>query len=177
VSATRPNGTFNGTLHHKAEPVEYFAEQARRRPHRQRVVALGLVLLAPFLFAYAVVALPTPNAVATVTRHVDANTTRPGLVVTYYWQGESRTSTIPLDAEAGDDPLAAYPVGSTLEVHAYLPTQDDPSGARIPARHPVAGMGLGVAALLGAGWLWGTARRNDRLLVERHGLPWRLEHS
>ena len=60
------NGFYNNTLRIKAEPPEYFAEQMRRRPRRQRVAAGLLVLLAAWLLAWGFVDMPRANTVATV---------------------------------------------------------------------------------------------------------------
>lgn len=176
--AVSTNGFYQGTIHHKGEPPEYFAEQAARRPRRQRILAIVLVLVAaPLFLAWSVVDLPRPNAQATVTGHVDVDVAhpQPTLQVTYDWRGATRTASIPVAADGAVDPLAAYPVGSTVSIKVHDRSADDPVGVTITYDEPVAGTGLAIASLVGAALLWSAARRNERRAAEQAGLPWKME--
>lgn len=175
--AMSTNGFYQGTIHHKGEPPEYFAEQAARRPRRQRILAIFLVLVAtPLFLAWSVVDLPRPNAEATVTGHVvDPAHPEATLEVTYDWRGATRTASIPVPADGAGDPLAAYPVGSTVSIKVQEETPTHPYKVTITYDQPVAGTLLAVTSLVGAAVLWWAARRNERLAAERAGLPWTME--
>lgn len=159
---TRPNGNFNGTLHHKGESSEYYVEQSVRRPRRQRVLAIFLVALTPVFLAYAIIDLPRANVQATVVGSapvtVDAPDAR-GITVSYVWQGVPSTTSIYVDSTV--DVAAKYPVGSTVWVHAEV-AEDDTASAALPADQMVGGIFLTVVSLLSAAFLWRAARRNDR---------------
>ncbi len=171
------NGFYDNTLHTKAEPPEYFASQARRRPRRQRIVAGCLLLLTPVFVAWAVVDLPRPNTVATVTdvgRLVtSAQSTDQTILINYVWQGVSQTAELAVGDL--DDVGTAYPVGSAVDVRAYSATADAPAGATLPYNQPVAGTLAAAAAIIGAVLLLRSARRNERRTAEREGLPWTIE--
>lgn len=182
---TRFNGNFNGTIHHKGEPSEYYVEQSARRPHRQRVLAVLLVVVvAPLLVAYMVVDLPRPNAVATVvgtaptplqpgepgrtpvpgTAPVDQTLVDvAGLRVSYVLDGREATVDLAVTDTDYDHALEVHPIGSTLKVHAY--PADGPSGtparAILPEDHTTTGGGWLAITLVGAALLWAAARRNE----------------
>ena len=159
---TKPNGNFNGTLHHKGESSEYYVEQSERRPHRQRVLAIALVALTPLFVAYAIVDLPRPNVQATVVGTAPVLSESPdarGITVSYVWKGVSTTTAIYVDSTV--DAAAKYPVGSTVGVHASVDEYDGSPHAALPVNQMVGGLFLAVVALLSAAFLWRAARRND----------------
>ncbi len=177
------NGFYNNTLRIKAEPPEYFAEQLRRRPRRQRVTALFLVLLSGCLLAWGFVDLPRANTVATVvSQNLQPDpefSLDPELNVTFVLDGATYTASVSVEGLSADQAATTYPVGARFVVHGSGPTPDDLARAEIPTDHPVAGPVLAVLALVGAGLLWLAARRNDRKLEEawRRKAPWKLQRN
>lgn len=160
---TKPNGNFNGTLHHKGESSEYYVEQSERRPRRQRIVAIALLALTPLFVLYAVVDLPRANAQATVVASVPGTTDTvgpPRITVAYVWKGVPTTTDIEFDTTV--DTVATYPIGSTVWVHASVDKYDGGPRAQLPVDQMVGGIFLAVVALLSAVFLLRAARRNEK---------------
>ena len=161
---TKPNGNFNGTLHHKGESSEYYVEQSERRPRRQRVLAIILVALTPLFVAYAIVDLPRANVQATVVGSAPVLSESPdarGITVSYVWKGVPTTTAIYVDSTV--DAAAKYPVGSTVWVRAKVADDFyDTSSAELPVDQAVGGTFLAVVSLLSAAFLWRAARRNEK---------------
>jgi hypothetical protein len=162
---------FHGTLRLGAEDPAYHIEKARKRPRRQRVVAVMLVVFAGFCLVMAWVPTPAANTSATVTASRTDGTGRTILEVSYPGADDT-TVTVDVLLPAGWS-TTDHPVGSTLEVAASTTDVGGPR-AEVPVLHPWTMLVLALGSCLGAAALWRAARRNDRRFVDGNVNHWKV---